>query len=104
MARRPCLVARRQVPAVYRHLLATRRIIAVPFRRRYYVWRYALKAMPDKKPLGAFLGCTGKNIPQTLPFPLLHHRLNQATANALSLVACNGEQADDFCGLVFGVW
>ena len=34
---RACLVARRQVTAVYRHLLSTLRIIAMPFRRRHSI-------------------------------------------------------------------
>jgi hypothetical protein len=73
---RPCLVARLQVTAVYRYLLSTLRIIAVPFRRCYSVRRHTPKPMPGKKPLGAFLSGAGKNIPETLPFPLMHHRLN----------------------------
>ena len=72
----PFLVARREVPSIYRHLSLTLRIIAIPFRRRHSILSRTLKTLPCKKPLGSFLGCTGKNIRQSLPFPLLYHRVN----------------------------
>jgi len=72
----PSVVCVGQIPSVDGDLVATRRVIAVPFLRRDGLRRDSLESLPGKQPLGTDLGGTGKHVRQTLPVRFLYQRLH----------------------------